>query len=92
MDAFLASSLEHMNRMNESERDALYRDFERSMVNNAALFGIHSFRKSAAVPAGGRSVINIALFDVCSVFFRSFSVEHIDEYQEEIRATNAHAS
>ena len=67
MDDFLAKTLEHMNQLDETELDRLGRGFRRSMRNNNLLFGRHAFRKSLASQYDSRSVINIALFDVCSV-------------------------
>ncbi len=69
MDQFLADTLERMNSLSNAELDALTHDFQRSLQHNNVLFGKHSFRKSIANDTAGRSVINIALFDVCSVLF-----------------------
>lgn len=69
MDSFLATALEKMNRLSENERRTMMHGFERSMRLNRRLFGDHAFRKSLASTDlhARRSVINIALFDVCSV-------------------------
>jgi hypothetical protein len=68
MDRFLAEVLEAMNRMSEVELGALSAAFDRAMEFNFELFGRHAFRKSLSYDEGSnRSVLNIALFDVCSV-------------------------
>jgi transcriptional regulator with XRE-family HTH domain len=68
MDRFLAESLEKMNRMTDAERYALAVAFDRAMKFNFELFGRHAFRKSLSYDErSNRSVLNIALFDVCSV-------------------------
>ena len=70
MDSFLAEALERMNKMIPSEQHALRNSLERSFRINFSLFGRHAFRKSlAGEGSGDRSVLNIALFDVCSVVF-----------------------
>lgn len=70
MDGFLAEALSEMNTMEANDLSAMRESFDRSMRLNFRLFGAHSFRKSLnKSSSGGRSVINIALFDVCSVFF-----------------------
>ncbi|MFK4561894.1 hypothetical protein ABIF94_002493 [Bradyrhizobium ottawaense] len=69
MEPFLASGLEAMNAMSSEELTELRNSFAESMRLNRALFGDHAFRKSlsAASSGGRRQVLNIALFDVCSV-------------------------
>jgi hypothetical protein len=68
MDSFLADTLTKMNGMGSDELLALRQRFDASMDANFALFEKHAFRKSlAGDAAGNRSVLNIALFDVCSV-------------------------
>lgn len=68
MDAFLARSLEAMNDSEPGTLDALKLAFDRAMTINHGLFGRHAFRKSlmAGDQDAPRTVINIALFDVCS--------------------------
>ena len=92
MDDFLARSLEKMNSFNELELEKLFEVFVRSMKINYSLFGKHAFRKSLAEltkyrwPA--RTVLNVALFDVCSVLLanyeKSFVLEHSDQFLEKI--------
>ncbi len=74
MDGFLGQTLERMNLTQESELDQLRVEFDHSMRSNQILFGNHAFRKSLAEsdPAGKRSPLNIAFFDVCSVIFAGF--------------------
>jgi transcriptional regulator with XRE-family HTH domain len=68
MDRFLADVLEAMNKMCEADLDALTVAFDQAMAFNFELFGRHAFRKSLSYDEGAnRSVLNIALFDVCSV-------------------------
>jgi transcriptional regulator with XRE-family HTH domain len=68
MDSFLAEALDRMNRMSETERSSLAGKFDDAMKFNFELFGRHAFRKSLSYAEGAnRSVLNIALFDVCSV-------------------------
>jgi transcriptional regulator with XRE-family HTH domain len=68
MDSFLAETLECMNRMGSFDRQVLRNSLDRSLRINLALFDRHAFRKSLRGDVGGdRSVLNIALFDVCSV-------------------------
>jgi hypothetical protein len=68
MDRFLAESLDAMNRMQVADFRALTSAFEKAMRFNFELFGRHAFRKSLSYEEGAnRSVLNIALFDVCSV-------------------------
>ena len=71
MDDFLARTLERMNTFSSIELEKLNQAFLKSMRTNYLLFGKHAFRKSLADPASfaSRSVLNIALFDVCSVSF-----------------------
>ena len=68
MDLFLADALEAMNKMTGADLDNLQNRFDHSMRINFDLFGRHAFRKSLSYGEhSSRSVLNIALFDVCSV-------------------------
>ncbi len=70
MDDFLAKCLEKMNEKNEKELESLTHAFCKSMESNYLLFKRHTFRKSLTKEqTDTRSVINMALFDVCSVIF-----------------------
>ena len=84
MDDFLARTIENLNRIDESSRSALGRQFEKSMMANYALFHRHSFRKSLAYQSKKRSVVNMALFDVLSWAFARIPKRSIEEEGEEI--------
>ena len=66
MDAFLADTLRHMNKMDNIALDDLGSLFQRSMKNNHTVFKEYAFRKHTNQQQR-RSVINAALFDVLSV-------------------------
>ncbi len=82
MEEFLALALRKMNTMPSDELDHMMLKFRESMIVNHHLFGEHAFRKSAGYrnPKTARTVINISLFDVFSVFFanRPESINSID--------------
>ena len=85
MDGFLAQALLKMNS-GEIDLDDLYKQFIFSMEVNYRLFGDHAFRKSISDlddPCAARKVINIALFDVCSVLFSRVDFGLIEEAYEE---------
>jgi len=86
MDGFLADALERMNKMKDAERDDLRNRFERSMQNNTILFGAHAFRKSLVHGTSDRFVLNIALFDVCSVYFAGILEERVRDHAELYRS------
>lgn len=87
MDDFLALSLEKINNFGSDELDSLTADFERSMKANYILFKGHSFRKSLGETNSfaSRTVINISLFDVCSVLLANFTEDEINELSEPLR-------
>jgi hypothetical protein len=89
MDDFLARALERMNSLNSEEYDKLNKAFDRAMRANSLLFGKHAFRKSLALDDvySGRTVINIALFDVCAYRFAKYRYDTIRENADIIRAT-----
>lgn len=78
MDAFLARALEMMQEPS-TDLDKLQSRFTNSLIINHILFGEHAFRKSLASHVKGkkpsRSVLNISLFDVCTVLFADVPVE-----------------
>lgn len=82
MEEFLALALRKMNTMSSDELDKMMLEFRESMIVNHSLFGEHAFRKSAGHGStkSTRTVINISLFDVFSVFFakRTESLNKID--------------
>jgi len=87
MDGFLGKVLDRMNGMALQELQELRERFDRSMQINYELFGRHAFRKSLAEnnQSANRSVINIALFDVCSVLFSRISLDLADDDQTALR-------
>lgn len=90
MDDFLAETLRTMNAMGQAQIDKrLTPAFERSMRNNFVIFGRHAFRKHID-PAGGRNVLNIALFDVYAVlmtrYSEAFVTANIDELYQRFYA------
>ncbi|NMM13371.1 MAG: DUF262 domain-containing protein [Rhodoferax sp.] len=86
MDAFLARALEKMHK-GSVNLDRLHSDFLHSMQANRFLFQEHAFRKSLVHGEDfvARTVLNIALFDVCSVLFASISKEVIKENSDALR-------
>lgn len=78
MDEFLAKALDVMNKMDQEALDDLMNIFLRSMKLNNKMFSKHAFRKSIGDIKnsfyGSKTVLNVSLFDVLSVFF----AEHID--------------
>lgn len=90
MDDFLARTLEKMNNMKESELVTMMHGFEESMIINHKLFNKHAFRKSIEIDSdhakhSAKSVINIALFDVCSVLFKRVDLELVERNIELFR-------
>lgn len=92
MDDFLERAIKELNRTSDDGLGAYEQRFAESMKRNFALFGRHSFRKSLreASANAGRSVINIALFDVLSWALVEVSDATIegdgDEIADRIRA------
>ncbi|MBW2647262.1 MAG: DUF262 domain-containing protein [Deltaproteobacteria bacterium] len=86
MDDFLARVLEKMNNMSEQELDELFEAFLNSMNINYLLFDKHAFRKSLEVKSkwAARTVINIALFDVCSVLFAPLEKNFVNEKEDQL--------
>ena len=68
IDYLLSETLEFMNQIGPESLNGLREKFENSMANTYEVFGRHAFRKHRSSD-DGRSVINVALFDVFSVFF-----------------------
>ena len=87
MDAFLAQALEKMQ--SDVDLEVLRLDFFNAMTINQGLFGDHAFRKSLVSYMNGnnpdRSVLNISLFDVCSVIFSKFDIEFVKERAGPVR-------
>jgi len=87
MDDFLARVLEKMNTLSKQEMEDLALVFERSMWANFQFFGRHAFRKSLAMnnQHASRTVLNIALFDTCSVLFADLGENVIKEREEPLK-------
>ena len=86
MDGFLADALERMNKLPTGQLNQLREQFDRSMAVNHSLFKQHAFRKSlAGSPEGNRSVLNIALFDVCSVLLSRVDPSKVTSRSEAIK-------
>jgi hypothetical protein len=88
MDQFLADALERMNASDDASLAGLRERFDRSMQVNRELFGEHAFRKSIARAShnAARSVINIALFDVCSTLFAAYQLPLGDDVAQTLRS------
>jgi hypothetical protein len=90
MDAFLGTVLRLLHDMSLSDLQSLRHGFEISMKANCHLFGAHAFRKSlAADNPPKRNILNIALFDVCSVILSNYGKDVLDNPQlaERVRDT-----
>ncbi len=87
MDGYLAESLNKMNQLSAQELDALRAKFDHAMWANRFLFGEHAFRKSlgAGDQQASRSVLNIALFDVCSVLLSDIPREEVEARQAKLK-------
>jgi hypothetical protein len=75
MDDFLGRGLTKLAALGDDDRQKLLQSFTDSMRLNRKLFKNHAFRKSlvSATPSA-RSVINISLFEVCSVLLSNEAV------------------
>ncbi len=86
MDDFLAKCLEKMNEQSDAELELLNKAFRQSMKANFLLFKKHAFRKSLIKKqTAARSVINIALFDVCSVLLCGKETSSFTNQKDQIR-------
>jgi transcriptional regulator with XRE-family HTH domain len=87
MDSFLAEALDRMNKMSVQQTADLRTQFDRTMRINFSLFAQHAFRKSlVGTPTGDRSVLNIALFDVCSVILARADEAKIERHADAVKA------
>lgn len=84
MDTFLAKTLLHMNTMADDALAELAKKFENSMKNNYTVFENFSFRKHTSRDQR-RSVINVALFDVFSVFLAKYQEQFVKNHASKIR-------
>jgi hypothetical protein len=87
MDQFLAKTLKHMNRMSMIELEKLIASFQRSMKNNYEVFGTHAFRKHQSPNDNKRSPLNIAIFEVFSVYLSRYSENDVRKKAGKIRET-----
>ena len=86
MDSFLADALDGMNKFQPEKLDEIREQFDRSMIVNYSLFRQHAFRKSlAGSPGDNRYVLNIALFDVCSVLLSRLDPAKVEILKEPIK-------
>lgn len=73
MDSFLAEGLKRLSQFPPELMSNLFTLFEQAMIINRELFRDHAFRKSLTGDLHGtRSVINISLFEVCSVVLTNY--------------------
>lgn len=81
MDAFLGKGLNQLEKLSDSERDGLLQSFKDAMKLNRLLFKEHAFRKSLInkIHNASRSVINIALFEICAVLMSERRVVKADK-------------
>ena len=84
MDDFLAETLKKMNKMSPDQLEEMSGKFRRSMANNYYLFEKHAFRRHTR-ESTSRSVINIALFDVLSVYMVRFDVDYVAGHADKMR-------
>ena len=91
MDGFLARALDTMQN-GSVDLDGLFAKFSLSMRANRALFKGHPIRKSLAHlnDQAGRTVVNIALFDVCSVLFADVDLAIIESRAQSLKEAIAH--
>ena len=84
LDRFLADCLLKMNTMDKNELENLRDEFDHSMRLNYELFRNHAFRKSLVNddPQFDRTVVNISLFDVCSVAFTKLKSRNAEVKQQ----------
>lgn len=82
MEDFLNETLRRMNgKLRPDDYAGLSSKFRNSMEANQLIFGRHAFRKTLANPTNswGRSVINVALFDVFSTLLAETPIDLIKE-------------
>jgi hypothetical protein len=88
MDLFLAQALSVLNKSSAEDIKSITEKFLSSMAKNEILFGRHAFRKSLVelTENAYRSVINISLFDLLSVFFAKIETKKFKDDGLEIRS------
>ena len=84
MDDFLATSLRHMNKMEENSLSRLSAEFQRSLANNHLLFDRHAFRKHSP-ERQSRSVLNASFWDVMSTGLSRYSEDRVEACADRVR-------
>ena len=84
LDRFLADCLLKMNTMSQGELENLRKEFDHSMRLNYEFFCHHAFRKSLANHdhQSAKFVVNISLFEVCSVAFTKLKSSDLQVKQQ----------
>jgi len=86
MDEFLAESIKQMNKMPVSALADLANRFQTSMKNNQLVFGENAFRKpSESIIIKRQNPLNVALFDVFSVYLVRYSEQEAKEKSSQIK-------
>lgn len=87
MDDFLGQGLTKLASLDTEERKELMSSFTNSMQLNRKLFKSHAFRKSlTGSPHAVRSVINISLFEVCTVLLSNDEVLEAESTHSAVKA------
>ena len=84
MDDFLAKTLTHMNKMEETELSKLSSQFRTGMDNNFRVFGRHAFRKHTQ-GQDYRNVINASLWDVMATGLSRFETDIVEDQAAYLR-------
>lgn len=84
MDGYLASALQKMNEMPNSELDDLSAKFRRALKNNYELFERHAFRKHTPSQES-RNIFNASLWDVMTTGLARFSEATVENSADELR-------
>lgn len=84
MDQWLANGLLRLAKLEDDRREHLRERFRRTLQNNAAVFGKHSFRKHRT-PDQSRSVLNASLFDVMAQGLADLDEQTVLDHAEELR-------
>lgn len=85
MDGFLARALTNMNQLPPEQLAAVSAGFRRSLRNNFAVFGEHSFRKHRP-GQGRRGVLNASLWDVMSTGLSNIPEEAVRQRQDVLKS------
>lgn len=89
MDDFLGQGLTKLATLKDEDRKKLLDSFTASMRLNRKLFKAHAFRKSlsSGIPGAARSVINISLFEVCSVLLSDDTILKAESAHKAVKNT-----